>query len=138
MKLKAKKARDDVKEKVDFNNNYEKELESKIKDLEVEHRNDLETKNIKFQKQKEFEKELKEKTVKKNPYASRVTEASRKKREKKADKGAFGILGTAQFQDDFDLPPDNYLPGIQQDILSEDDRIDIQKDKFQAELFQES
>ena len=72
-KLKAKAAKELVMSKVQRNAAYDAEYERKVRENETLHKQDLLAKEKKYKRQKEFESELKTKTIDRNPYSTKVT-----------------------------------------------------------------
>ncbi len=56
-------------------------MEDKIKQLEYEHRDDIEYKSIRYQTQKNFEANLKQKNTQKNQYALELAKKHKDQRD---------------------------------------------------------
>lgn len=74
--IKANNNKDIVKTKIETDKDYQAKLQTKMRENEVLHKGDLESKSIKHAAQKEFGDELKKKTIARNPYTQKINKQS--------------------------------------------------------------
>ena len=122
-KLKAKAAKELVMEKVKRNAAYDAEYEKRIRENETLHKQDLLDKDKRYQKQKEFETELKTKTINRNPYSMKVTMQTKKAAQmtKKTMKGTIAPPEANQGNDEEIIQgPSDKLDDIDEKLKNEE------------------
>lgn len=74
--MRAEYSKQGVLEKINYDRGYQDRLVVRKKENEVLHKKTLEYKSNMHAKQQEFEKELREKTLKRNPFNAKINEMS--------------------------------------------------------------
>ena len=109
------------------------DLDKATKENEILHKQDLSYKNEKFREQKEFERKLVEKTMKTNPYSTKLADRTKTKKERKELRASMKMGGLGPItEEDLQLPPSNYPEENLMD--AGDDKIVDIEDKLNAEI----
>lgn len=88
--VRAEYGKQEVIEKIGYDRGYQDRLEVRKKENEVLHKKTLEYKSNMHTKQKNFEEELREKTLKRNPFNAKINEMSLAGAEKKKRRANLG------------------------------------------------
>lgn len=106
--MRAEYSKQGVLEKITYDRGYQDRLSVRKKDNEVLHKKTLEYKSNMHAKQKDFEQELREKTLKRNPFNAKINEMSlagaekKKRRNNLGDSTEFIIDGSPGAANDFE------------------------------------
>lgn len=106
--MRAEYSKQGVLTKIQYDRGYQERLTVRKKENEVLHKKTLEYKSNMHEKQKQFEQELREKTLKRNPFNAKINEmsltgaANIKKRHNMGDSTEYIIDGSPGAANDFE------------------------------------